>query len=190
MIPEDILSTTPVPAPIVGARDYPITPTLDFEDGGIGISDPSEGLNYQVWKAVIQDTRNVYLEAANTPRFILYAGEGITEISFTFDQNMRPVLVFVEEGRPKMRWYDSSAGEQVVTLLDKNMVNPRVFLDDKRILETGKSDIILGYIRANNLYFRMQRDRFGVEYLLKKKINSLHKIGMNSQLRLQFMINP
>ena len=188
----NILSTTDVAAPLVGARALPISGMVDYEDGGIGISDPSEGLLYQIWKATIVDAggsnKEVYFEAPNTAPHLVYSGGNITEISFTFDQNMRPVLAFVENDLPYFRWYDSSAEAQVVTALDSGVINPRVFLDDKRVLQRGNSDIILGYIKADNLYFRMQRDRFGVEYLLKEGVLSLSKIGMNRQLRLQFMV--
>ena len=41
----------------------------------------------------------------------------------------------------------------------------------------------------DNLYFRMQRDRYEVEYLLKEGgINRIKKIGMNNKLRLQFLV--
>jgi len=190
MIPENRLSTTPVPDEIIGARSLPVTPTQDFEDGGIALSDPSEGLMYQVWRATVSQLKYVYFDADNADMTLVYTGDYITEISFTFDQNMRPVLAFVEDGLPFFRWYDSTVEAQVVTALDKNVINPRVFLDDKRLLERGKSDIILGYIRSGSLYFRMQRDRFGVEYLLKEGVYNLYKIGMNKQLRVQFVINP
>ena len=190
MIPENRLSTTPVPDEIIGARSLPVTPTQDFEDGGIALSDPSEGLMYQVWRATVSQLKYIYFDADNADRTLVYTGDYITEISFTFDQNMRPVLAFVEDGLAFFRWYDSTVEAQVVTALDKNVINPRVFLDDKRLLERGNSDIILGYIRSGSLYFRMQRDRFGVEYLLKEGVYNLHKIGMNRQLRVQFVINP
>jgi len=186
MLPGGILSTEVVRGQIVGARAMSVSKIVDYEDGGIAINDSSEGLLYQAWKCIISDNKAM-LSAENMDETVVYSGTYLTEISFTFDQNMRLSLAYVDSNLPYLQWYDSSVGGQVTTALPTDIVNPRLFLDDKRVLQSAVSDIILGYVRNNNLYYRQQRDRFTIEYLLKENVSRLVKIGMNNQLRLQFM---
>jgi hypothetical protein len=191
MIPLYELSSTMVPAQFFGARNSTrINNRLDYEDGGIGINDPSAGLLYQTWWGWIE-MDGVYLSAANQKEAInIYeSNKLITEISFTFDQNCRPCLAFVEENIPKLIWWDTSVEAQVITTLDTGIVNPRVAMDDKRDKSLSTNDIILAYLRNSNLYYRQQRDRFEVEYLLKTGAGPrLNKIGMGTGLRFQFQV--
>jgi hypothetical protein len=187
MMPDNVLSTVPMPAAFIGARALPITKTVDYEDGGIALNDPSRGSNYQRWRGrLIKD--DVILDAPEVEEFVLLNGENITEISFTFDQNMRPALAFVQNGVAKLRWFDTVAGAQVITEY-ADAITPRVVLDDKRITQTSNSDIILGYVKAGKLYTRRQRDRFTIEYLMDDGPHiGLVKIGLNARLRLQFLM--
>lgn len=202
MLPDNTLSTQPIPTRFSGARSLPITKTVDYEDGGIAFNDPSQGLLYQRWRAKIVGDDIVFDSPAVTP-VVVFTRPGITEISFTFDQNMRPVIAFFAGGRGYLRWYDTAVGNQVVTPLAEDVITPRVTLDDKRATQSGISDIILAYKRGNNLYYRQQRDRFTIEYdptadmpepersetraqIARSK--GVIKIGMSRQLRLNFML--
>ncbi len=205
MMPQNTLSTLPVRARFTGAAGLGITRTICYEDGGIGIQDPSRGLLYQRWRARLIDD-DVLLSAPNTPEFVMFSGTDITEISFTFDQNMRPVLAFVEAGVAKLRWFDPVPNEQVIVNIGSGVITPRMTMDDKRFVGSAgfsTNDIILGYMRDGALYYRQQRDRFTVEYDPTEpmpepqrtemraeiaKRTGLIKIGMNRQLRLQFML--
>ena len=188
MFQSDVLSTTTVEGLYIGARSNYVSAFVDYEDGGIAIDDTSEGLLYQTWQININQNKDIYYIPTTGLSSTVYSGTHITEVSGTFDQNMRPAFSFVDLLNPYLRWYDSSLGAYTVTPLDPNIIYPKVFLDDKREWQAYNSDIILGYIRSGNLYFRMQRDRFTIEYLLKENISTLFKIGMNSQLRVQFMV--
>ncbi|MBD8496662.1 hypothetical protein, partial [Pseudomonas syringae] len=150
--------------------------------------DTSKGHLYQIWRArLIRE--QVLLGATSVPEFVLYEGAGISEISFAFDQNMRPVLSFVQAGQPKIRWHDPVAGAQVVTDLPASALTPKVLLDDKRPTQESSSDVILAYVRDGGLYFRQQRDRYLVERLLATGITTgILRFGLSDQLRLQFMM--
>lgn len=186
-MPENQTSSEPVPAAIVGARALGITDTVDYEDGGIGLNDPSEGLLYQQWRGRLLDG-DIILDAPNTEPVTIYTATGATEFSFTFDQNMRPVASFVIDGVAYLRWYDSSVPGTVVTTIGSGVISPKVFLDDKRPLALANSDVILGYIRDGFLRTRIQRDRFLIEYTHDAVDTRLIKIGFNAQLRVQFII--
>lgn len=201
MLPDNVLSSAPVVAPFQGARGLPVSALVDYEDGGIALNDTSRGLLYQRWRGrVIGD--DVVLDAPEAPETVIYSEPGITQISFTFDQNMRPVLAFVRDGLPFLRWYDPTVPGVVVTPLGAGIATPRVTLDDKRPTQTGISDVVLAYKRLGKLFVRYQRDRFQIEYDPLEgmpelariateaqigRLGGLIKIGMNRQWRLQFM---
>lgn len=187
-MPDNVLSSAPLPAQFVGARRLLVREWDDYEDGGIALNDPSAGLQYQAWHAYIAGD-DVILEAEHVAPSVLYSGAGINEISLAFDQNMRPVLAFVQAGAAYLRWYDTSVSAQVITPLGEGVQNPRVTMDDKRYTQVHSSDVILAYIRDGGLYTRMQRDRYIIEYLQASGLShSLIKIGMNAGNRLQFLL--
>lgn len=188
MMPDNVLSTQTVRGNITGARALMVTPIVDYEDGGVAINDNSRGNSYQIWTALL--IRNqVLVSAPNTPEFVMYEGEGLTEISLTFDQNMRPVLSMMQNGVARFLWYDPQVAVQVLTDLPSGSISPKVILDDKRATQAQNCDVILGYVRGGGLYYRQQRDRFQIERLLTDGVTTkLLRIGFSDQLRLQFMM--
>ncbi len=191
MMPDNLPSSQVISARYTGARGRATTRTIDYEDGGIAVQDTSQGLLYQLWRArLIIDTGAVILDAPEVPEFTLLTLPGTTEISFTWDQNMRPCMAFVQDGQAKLYWYDSSVAAQVTTNLAADVVSPRVCLDDKRPSQQQISDIILAYKRGDNLYWRMQRERFLTERLWQTGVppGPLIKLGLNRQLRLQAQV--
>jgi hypothetical protein len=219
MFSENRLSTINLPAAIVGSRNKsipsviaysscPITilPTdlIDYDDGGIGLNDPSAGLLYQEWICET-DGQNITVRAANTAKTTIYTGIDISLVSCTFDQNMAPVVAFVAEGVSKFRWYDSTIEDYTVETI--NGAFPRVFLDDKRAEFTASSDVLLVYSRVDSsdplvplsqLFMRRQRDRYETESLLISDystlfaptipiVNKFVTFGMGVNMRLQFV---
>lgn len=194
MIPDGVLSTTPQPAVFQGARNYPISGIVDYEDGGIAINDSSHGLLYQRWKALLfnsgEEDSYIQLSAPEVPEFTLIQLPRLTEISISFDTLMRPALAYVQDGIAYLRWYDAAAADYVTDTIGAGNLTPRVSLDDKRFQATNgyqTNDVILAYVRDRKLYVRTQRDRYQIEQQLATDCNPLIKIGMNRGLRLQFM---
>jgi hypothetical protein len=143
-------------------------------------------MRYQQWDLQLFGN-DVIISAANWPPTVLFSKALITEISLAFDQNMNPFVAFVENDVAKFWWFDTVAGMTVFSNLPAGSTTPRCCLDDKRETQTNSSDIILAYVNAGNLYFRMQRDRYGVEYLLKTGvIGGVKRLGVSTVNRLQF----
>lgn len=191
-IPGDTLSSAIVaPANFIeGRATVGLSATLDYETGGVALNDPSEGHQVQVWKTKVSDDgTRVLISALNHTESILYTGTDITEVSLSFDQNMRPQFAFVEDGQAKFEWYDSQIADRVLTILAADVITPRVTLDDKRIHELAFNDVLLFYIRGTNLYMQRQRDRYTIEYLMGATPighNYLAIVGMSDVNRLLF----
>lgn len=194
MLPDGTLSLIPYSAPFIGARARATTKTIDYEDGGIALQDPSEGLLYQVWKSRLWGSRTqhsfIEISAQNTPPIRWLELPFLEEFSFSFDVSMRPIFAYVQSGESFLNWYDPVEADYVTTALGAGVITPRVSLDDKRFLASAgysKSSAILAYIRNGNLYTKDHADRFQTETLMETGVKPLIKIGMNRNFRLQFM---
>lgn len=193
-LPDLVFASQSIPATFIGGRAFPVQKHIDYEWGPIAISDPSKGSMYQIWRARMENNY-VYLSAPNVPEFVLLDLPDVTEISFTFDQNGRHIFVYVQAGVTKMHWYDSSVSEYVTTVFSGDVITPRITLDDKRDMQRGISDVVLFYVKPirnaqgvqieGDLYMRMQRDRYGIEYHMATQLTGgIVKCGMMSNWRL------
>jgi len=173
--------------------------TEDYELGGVALSDSSQGQQVRVWKVRISEGgKYILLGAEGVPEILKYEAAAfgtLTEVSLAFDQNMKPTIAFVEAGQAKFLWYDSAVEAEVITTLATDVKNPRVSLDEKRPDFGTTNDVILSYLIENadhtsqNLYVRVGRDRYTVEYLIQSGVsinNILWKTGMNLSFRFQW----
>lgn len=189
MIPLHTFMLAPPSSPYLWGAELLSKDTESWEMGGVGISDPSGGLTYQMWHGVLEtDTGTVLLDAPNTPQFVLYSEAGITQMDFSFDQNMKPCLAFTQNGVAKFWWYNT-ANLQYETIILPGAMTPLTLLDDKREGLLGSSDIILFYLREGRLYYREQRDRFTVEYDSGiSGVRRLIRVGFTEGLRVQLAV--
>lgn len=189
MLPFDYLSPTVKSSDFQYGDSLGTTNLLDYEMGGTALNDATDGLLVKLWKLELVGT-DVIISATDVAPSTLFSGSGISEISFTFDQNMNPFVAYVQSGQAKYYWYDPSLSSYQTVTMASTVKYPRVCMDDKRpdMTTLDKNDIILAYINNGNLYYRMQRERFLTERLLASSVTGkLIKIGMNKGNRLQFM---
>jgi hypothetical protein len=187
VLPENRASTIGLGSQWISPDERTTSPLVDYERGGVALLDASQGLMGYTWRCWVEEA-HVYVQRNGMPPVLLFSDLGITEMSFTFDQNMRYCVAYVQRDVMKMRWYDSYVAQFVTTTFPLAK-NPRVALDDKRSASLGTSDMILAYIRNNTLYYRQQRDRFTIERALRTNIDpsmKLRNIGMGRNLRFQF----
>ncbi len=190
-LPGDALSVVPAPAPLLDPdAQGRAARRVDYERAGVALSDPSEGIDAYTWRARLDGndvkigrepyaTETVYLSAA-----------GITELSLAFDQNMRPLVAYVQLGQARLRWYDATLPGETTIDLPVDAKSPFLTFDDKRAesVTSGLSDVLLFYVRANRLCYRQQRDRFLTERTLawfEGSSVTIKKAGMNNGLRMQ-----
>lgn len=192
MMPDNELSSTPITTPLMFPKNLPTVGLEAFELGGVALNDPSQGLMVKSWRAFANDDGDVYVESDDDPPVFQFSAPNISTISLTFDHNMEPFVAFTQPSGAKFYWFDTFDGQHKITDLPTGSTWPRASLDDKRRIAAATSDIILAYIRDGNLYFRQQRDRYLVEYLLYPDLNiavidpTIIEVGMGTNLRFQF----
>lgn len=198
MLPGNVLSDSAVFAPTYVTTKTPSPDDMlrAWEMGGVAISDASQGLSVKLWqlRGVKHDdsaTIDVAISAPGVAETVLFSGDDITEIDLAFDQNMRPFVCYVQAGAAKYYWWDGSIPGYATVTMAAGVTNPRCCLDDHRDFDIANSDIILAYLRAGNLYYRQQRDRFNTERLLHAVGTgaTLVYVAMNTALRLQFRVH-
>lgn len=191
--PDNSLSDIPLPQRFLGAGATSILDrTRDYEDGPIAEQDPTQGMDYQEWRAYVEDNI-IWVEADNLPPKVLYEGQGeITDVSIAFNQNADLHYAYVEDGVAKFYWYDTLSAQFETMVLPEGTRTPKITLDDKRSTQTASNDIILSYIKADNgLYFRLQRERFEIERLLHPgPFVMIRQMYMNTGWRLQWLLVP
>jgi hypothetical protein len=189
MLPDEVLSTQTIRGNFRYPRNLRRDDVTDYELGGVGIQNASQGLETNVWRGVYSNNQ-VTLETVGVEPVVLYTSPDITRISFTFDQNMNPALAFDTETSAHLWWFDASIPGYDLITLPIGSKYATVGLDDHRAMQSQASDIILTYIRGDNLYFRAQRDRFLDEYLLTDGMEGLgiRQVGMNEKLRFQWQL--
>lgn len=194
MLPSNTPATFPMPGLFLSPEDRVPSALLDYERGGVAISDPSLGLDVQDWMCWYEELE-VRASPVDGARTTLFTRVGVNYLSFAFDQNMRPVVAFTQDTTTYLWWYDGTVGAYVFTDFGSALITPRVALDDRRSAFLSSSDVIFAYIRFDvstgsyALCYRQQRDRYTAERVLRTGLSErtrIKNIGMSVNLRLQF----
>jgi hypothetical protein len=169
MLPNHVLSSTVESSNFLAPKTTGVKPDLhDFCNGPIAIGDSSQGLVYQVWEVSTDGANNVIFtpQTTGSPSTVYVGSDVINWVSGTFDQAGRTQVAFMIDTQAYFYWYDSTVNAYTLTALGTDDFNPYICLDDARPSQSSTSDVILCYTNTdtNHLYFRAQRDRFGIEY--------------------------
>lgn len=168
-------------------KNYPLTESWDL--GGVALNDTSEEANEYSWFAWT-DGEYIYLKREDLEAVTVLVNDvDITEIDFTFDQNMRPCVAYLSNNISKLMWYNTALAKEVTTVFPKEVQRPRLAMDDKRSFAIAESDMIFAYQRDRNLCIRIQRERFEVEHILATDLKVhrfLWRIGMGRESRFLF----
>ena len=193
MIPNQQLSTIAAVSDLLPPDDEELDRLESKELGGVAVSDPSQGLQVKVWTARYNGTA-ITVEAEDVSPVAVITEPDVQEIGLAFDQNMNYAIAWTQiindELVGRLYWFDTTINAYRITDYPGTR-DLRIGLDDKRPLSVAQSDVILTYIRAGNLYFRAQRDRYTIEYLLREGVTGrLKRFGMSTGLRLQWEFTP
>ncbi len=190
-MPNNTLSSQPIVGaflpPRAALRNTPLSGLSDVHDGPVAISNPSQGIAFQTWQ-VRADGVNIYLSAPNTPEFVYLPNTAAIWVALAFDQNGNTFIAWTQDlaGQSFYRWFDTTIPGYRVSTLTGPVLRVFATLDDQRPIEFQNDDIIFAYTRLGTLFYRQQRDRFGIEYNLGAAPGALVQLGMSHVLRLQY----
>ena len=190
MLPDGaILSTTPTPSAYLTPDVLVTSGVMDWERGGVAISDSSEGLNTTSWYAYISgDDAIVGFDVPS--EYVVLTSAGISSVSIAFDRNMRLNIAYEAGGVSYFRWYDALTASDVTDVLT-GCRSPRLTHDDKRDISDSTADILCCYLKGDSLCYRLQRDRYDTEYVLYTALPTtvrLRNVGMTTNNRIKFVI--
>lgn len=176
----------------------PDDPLRDYERGGVGVGDASQGLSSYDWTAFFDSTSsNIYLyreDLGESSKVLLLNHAGITRIALAFDQNMRPLLAWAAGTGTSLWRYSSSGGGGYITTPIAGARTPCITLDERRPEGVSNSDVILSYTKDDgHLYCRVQRESYGTERKLSTDPvpdPTLLACGMTKECRLQWRLAP
>ncbi len=179
---------SPVLSPFIGARKIVPSERVVYDDGPVGIQDPSKGLLFQVWRArYVSDT--VYLAAPNHPESAFLTMRCIHSIGLSFDQNARPILTYLKEGSLYLYWHNPTVQQYTHTLINTNVTGHGVYLDVRTPVGIFKSQVIVAYTKNDNLYYATQDERYATSRLFASGVNGyLIQMGMSKGNRMQFLV--
>lgn len=193
MFSESRMSTKPIEADYLVPDNFKYSRTEDYERGGLVLRNPYDGIDLKTWKFFIEDQTFIKLQRIDEDKiYTLFEGNEITEIKGSFDRNMNPCYIYKEGDFYFFLWFDTLSNKNVIEELGTEIKSPRIAHDDKRPIGKSYSDIIITYIKENKVYYRIQADRYQIEYLAFEgdfKDRIIISFGMNKSLRLQWLLD-
>jgi hypothetical protein len=173
-------------------KDYPLNE--DWEAGPIALLDTSEGLFNQAWHLTYAANAFTVTPEDTGPPVLLDLGSPVTSVQcgLAFDQNAHVTIAWIDAvNQGHLYWYDTTVGDWIVTDFQNPVTGIGLTLDDKRLRQTGASDILLWYTIPDSgfhdIYTREQRDRFATPYKMQDDPvwPYFKKLGMADELRVQ-----
>ena len=188
MIPENTFTPEPVVSDFLPPNDGPYSPLTQTVRGGLALGDNSLGRNSQNWTVDYNANLVSVKSSDNTVRFTLPVN-GALSVSLAFDTAMRVVLTWTTLTEAFLYYFDTLTSNYI-TVAYPGVTSSRVTVDKYEDFFTASSDVIFAYVKNDKLYYRQQRDRYGVERFIKDltEANILIKVGPNKGNRLQFKL--
>ena len=161
--------------------------------GGVAIGDTSEPLNKYIWDGEYDKDAGSFSFwrrdlGKNTKTTVFEGKKDILSIDFCFDQNMRAFISY-EQNYQSYYWHFNAENSTYDEVKLENATRfPRCCLYTAQPYSIPDSDVIIAYIRNNKLLFRVQRERFLKEYLIKEdpKKTMLWKFWFSNDGRVIF----
>lgn len=188
MLPEvPYVSVPPMPAEFIAPHNRVKTPLVDYARGGVKLLDSSQGLNVKTWTCEARGD-GVFLNAPGVAEFrIETIPENPLWVSLAFDQNMHYHVTYILEETGAHFYMYNAEGEKYDVLDLGDVQTPIIRIDDVNYDALGVCELVLSYIRKGNLCVRLQRDRFGAEYIIERGVGAaIIQCGMNKRRRFQW----
>jgi len=175
-------------------NNYGTAPSVPFAVnnvtiGPVALNDTNKGLIDKFWAAYVDVSDNIIIEdlELSSTTFILNEPDGVQNIALAFDQNANDTYAYITGiGDLKIRFFDASIPNDVI--LNIGQAQSVTFtMDMKYFPSNPRSDILLFYIRDNAIFYRIQRDKYSIEYTtpVTTGANQLIDSGMRTDYRFQ-----
>lgn len=173
MLPENSLSTSPV-------EDVLTLPlrTSELEDFCI---DPTTGLMTRAYyngKAILLQKGSLTVQ--------LLTAAGVTSLGYAVDKNNFPVLAYTRYGTTSVQYRDYVTMAVKTLNLGSAVKHPRLSREKLRQKGLSSNDVILAYIKGNNLCTRAHSQAFNEETSLRQSSN-LWQVSLMQNRRLAFL---
>jgi hypothetical protein len=176
------------PTPDVGIflppNDIAYNPLSQIIRGGLAVGNTSQGRDYQNWQ-VFYESGDIKIKPVTGNVEFTYPVPNATIVSGAFDQNMSPIIAWVDTSNSASIYFFGPSGYTTLTVNGVNSM--RLGIDDIREFYSAASDIFFAYTKNNNLYYRIQRDNYTNEYLIGSAPGmTLRRMGPTNKNRFQF----
>lgn len=165
---------------------------FDIKTGPVNLSDSQGNLAAKFWM-VYQETNDVKLVSAvdettwSEPILIFTETFIIEDISLTFDQLGREIIFYKTSEGLILWYYDSIDGMFIKKTIATEGKTPIANFD--LIFDTSDpdSDALIFYVKNDGIYWRVQRERFDIEYFSyeEKEDIELYNSGITTGLRFK-----
>ena len=161
MLPNNQWSSQAVVDDLLNPRDKKkINATTSSDNGPIALNNTSSGLMAKIWTASYNNITGLIKLQDGTS---LFTDVNLKELSLTFNQNGDPFIAFRSGTRIKIWWFDPLLSNYTVKDITSGD-QPFCYLDEHRPEFSSISDVFIIYHRDGEIFYRLQRDRFDVEY--------------------------
>ena len=184
MIPGNSFTSPPVVSQFIYPYSNQYFPLSQDVLGGLAIGNSSLGRQLKVWN-VSYNGAFINVKPEDGPVAFSLAAAPVTSVSLAFDNNMGLVLCWTTGTGANLYYFDALTS-QYVTRNFLGISSCRVCVDDARDFYLANSDVIFSYTLTGGLYWRQQRDRYDVQYLIGATTKTLVRAAPNVGNRLQF----
>jgi hypothetical protein len=139
-----------------------------------------------VWTATYIDGTGIVIanELGVTQQTLVVTG--VLNVDIAFDQLNRVVIIYSKAADLiYLYWYDPNLAAHTTTQIALGQ-NPCCMLDERRAILIPNSDIFIFYQRLDLVFYRLQRDRYLIEYPVPHNVTGvvLQTCGMGINLRM------
>lgn len=184
MIPANAFTPTPQYSNFQVPYDRQYTPLSQTVLGGNAIGDGSAGRQVKNWVVSYNGSSIVVSPEGGAQAFSLPT-LNVLSVSLAFDNNMGIVLAWQTKTSSNLYFFNTQTSSYTTSVFN-GTTSCRVCVDDARDFNSGASDVIFGYTTGTNLCYRQQRDRYGIEYVIKASSKKLRRMAPTISNRLQF----
>ncbi len=179
-------------APILGTTYYKFFEKAAIARGPLSYGSTPEDFDYCLWTAY-QSGTDVVVERFDGSAWVdlTVIASGIVgtihHISLTFDQLGNPICSWEIDGTIYLRWYDPLIPAMTTTNLGAGK-SPFITMSCFNSF-LGNRQIYLVYVKPNmDLVYRLQDDRYTVEYLVQSSVDDILAFGVTPYNNLKIIL--